>query len=154
LTEELCRIDVRGPLELTVQIGAGDVEAAMLPKAGVDRLPDGAGGAIDRFEVVIGGWRFEVSVEPARHAVLRERAARAAAEHRPLTGTIRAQIPGRVTRVWVSAGDAVEQGARLLAIEAMKMENEVRAPHAGRVEALHVEVGDKVERDNDLVTLG
>ena len=44
---------------------------------------------------------------------------------------IKAQIPGRVVRLWVADGDTVEAGQRLLAIEAMKMENEVRAPRAG-----------------------
>ena len=100
------------------------------------------------------GWRFEVNVESARHAQLREQAARAAGEHRTSASvTLRAQIPGRVTRVWVALGEAVEQGQRLLAVEAMKMENEVRAPHAGRVDTIHVDVGSKVERDDPLVAL-
>jgi biotin carboxyl carrier protein len=148
------RVDVRGPLELTVQLTPDDAAGDDLAGASVERLGATSGSAIDRFEVLIEGWRFEVSVEPARHAALRELAARAAAEHHPVTGTVRAQIPGRVTRVWVTAGDTVEQGARLLAIEAMKMENEVRAPHAGRVDTVHVGAGDKVERDAALVTLG
>ena len=42
-------------------------------------------------------------------------------------------------RLWVAEGDTVEAGQRLLAIEAMKMENEVRAPHAGTVESIAVE---------------
>ena len=48
---------------------------------------------------------------------------------------VKAQIPGRVVRLWVEEGDTVEAGQRLLAIEAMKMENEVRAPRAGTVES-------------------
>ena len=149
------RVHVRGPLELTVQLKPDELSVAGDDRpATVDRLPDGSGGAVDRFEVVIGGWRFEVSVEAAVHAELRERAARAAADYRPATGTsLRAQIPGRITRVWVEAGEEVEQGQRLLAVEAMKMENEIRAPRAGRVEAVHVEVGAKVERDDPLVSL-
>jgi len=47
---------------------------------------------------------------------------------------ITAQIPGRVVRLWVAEGDTVEAGQRLLAIEAMKMENEVRAPRTRRRE--------------------
>lgn len=154
MTAQSSRVEVRGPLELSVQLHPDAISRGGLAEARLERLPDSSGGVVDRFEVVIEGWRFEVAVEPVRHAALREKAARAAAEHRPLTGTVRAQIPGRVTRVWVVPGEAVEQGARLLAIEAMKMENEVRAPHAGKVDAIHVAPGDKVERDSDLVTLG
>lgn len=148
-------MEIRGPLELTVQLRPLEVPAmGDEPAAIVERLPGQAGGSIERFEVVIEGWRFEVAVEPVRHAELRELAARAAGEHRPATAvSLRAQIPGRVTRVWVTEGEQVEQGQRLLAIEAMKMENELRAPRTGRVENVRVEVGATVERDDELVTL-
>jgi len=106
------------------------------------------------FEVLVDGWRFETSAEPARQAELRERAARAAAEHQTGIGiTLRAQIPGRVVRLWVGSGDAVEQGQRLLAIEAMKMENEIRAPHAGTIGRLLVEVGTLVDRNAELLSI-
>jgi biotin carboxyl carrier protein len=149
------RVDVRGPLELTVQLAPDGKTAARASLDGtVDRLPAVAGGAIRRFEVVVDGWRFETSVEHVRHAELREKAARAAREHTPAAAaSLHAQIPGRVTKVWVEAGQAVEAGERLLAVEAMKMENELRAPHAGRVEAVHVEPGQTVERNDPLVSL-
>ncbi len=108
-----------------------------------------------RYEVVVEGWRFEVLVEPLVRAELRDRAARAAAEHAPAVDTtLRAQIPGRVVRVWVAEGDAVEASQRLLAVEAMKMENEIRSPRAGVVRDLKVEVGGLVERDDELLTIG
>ena len=73
--------------------------------------------------------------EPAERAALRERATRlsAAARARRPADRSRPSIPGRVARVWVTAGAEVEAGDRLLSIEAMKMENEIRAPHAGTV---------------------
>ncbi len=108
-----------------------------------------------RFEVVVDGWRFEVTTESASHAELRDRALRSAAEHQ-VKGDVklRAQIPGRIARVWVSDGDQVEEGQRLLAIEAMKMENEIRAPHAGTVRAIKVVPGVRVEREDELLTVG
>ena len=107
-----------------------------------------------RLEVVVGGWRFEATVESAARANLRDRAAReAAAHHRAAELTLRAQIPGRVVRLWVADGEPVEAGQRLLAIEAMKMENEIRAPHAGIVTSLKVDVGALVERHGELLTL-
>jgi biotin carboxyl carrier protein len=107
-----------------------------------------------RLEVVVGGWRFEATVESAARAELKDRAAReAAAHHRAVDLTLRAQIPGRVVRLWITDGEQVEAGQRLLAIEAMKMENEIRAPHAGKVKGLKVDVGSLVERHADLLTI-
>ncbi|MGB9752081.1 MAG: acetyl-CoA carboxylase biotin carboxyl carrier protein subunit [Roseiflexus castenholzii] len=59
-------------------------------------------------------------------------------------GRIKAPIPGLITRVLVSPGEAVELGQPLLVLEAMKMENEIRAPRAGRVTQIHVAPGQSV----------
>ena len=116
--------------------------------------PDDRSAGRRRFEVVVDGWRFEATVEPAEHAALRDRARRVAADHQATSETtLRAQIPGRVARVWVQDGERVDQGQRLLAIEAMKMENEIRAPHAGVIGRIRVEVGARVERNDDLLTV-
>ncbi len=121
-----------------------------LPATAADRAE-----GIRRFEVVVDGWLFEVATEPAVRAELRDRVARSAAEHHATARlTLRAQIPGRVVRLWVAEGETVERGQRLLAIEAMKMENEIRAPQAGTVEDIRVEVGARVERGDGLLSLG
>jgi biotin carboxyl carrier protein len=106
------------------------------------------------YEVVAGGWRFRFAVEDAHQARLRDRARRAAAEHGPaLPQTVKAQIPGRIVSVGVVPGDQVVVGQRLLAVEAMKMENEVRAPRAGTVEAVLVTAGARVELGDELVRI-
>jgi acetyl/propionyl-CoA carboxylase alpha subunit len=46
---------------------------------------------------------------------------------------IAAQMPGKVVRLLVSAGESVEQGQGLVVVEAMKMQNEMKSPKAGRV---------------------
>jgi biotin carboxyl carrier protein len=110
---------------------------------------------IRRFEIVVDGWLFEAATEAASRAELRERVAKEAATHQPTTRvTLRAQIPGRVVRLWVAEGEAVERGQRLMAVEAMKMENEIRAPQAGTVEKINVGIGDRVEKQDELLTLG
>jgi biotin carboxyl carrier protein len=109
------------------------------------------GGAL---EVVVDGWRFELVVEDAERAALRDRAtsARAASSvDGPLD--IHAIIPGRVASVAVVAGDTVTAGSRLLAVEAMKMENDVRAPRDGVVERVAVAAGETVDLGDLLVTL-
>ena len=53
-------------------------------------------------------------------------------------------MPGTVVAVGVAEGDAVEAGAVVVAVEAMKMEHSLRSPVAGVVQLL-VAVGDQVK---------
>ena len=106
-------------------------------------------------EVVVDGWRFEFEVEDAARADLRDRATRDRQAHggagEPLE--IRAIIPGRIASVAVVAGDEVEVGQTLLAVEAMKMQNELRAPRSGVVSRVAVTAGATVELGDVLVVL-
>jgi biotin carboxyl carrier protein len=74
-------------------------------------------------------------------------------EGRPGGGVVRAPMPGLVVRLEVHEGQRVAQGAPLIVVEAMKMENELRAPREGRVAKIHVKRGAAVERGAILVTL-
>ncbi len=105
-------------------------------------------------EVVVAGWRFELEVEDADLADLRDRATtdRAAALHDGPT-EVRAIIPGRVISVDVAVGDIVAAGQRLLAVEAMKMENELRAPRDGIVERVTTATGQTVEPGDTLIVI-
>lgn len=46
---------------------------------------------------------------------------------------VQAPMPGKVVRVLVNAGDAVEEGQGVVVVEAMKMQNEMKSPKAGTV---------------------
>ena len=59
-------------------------------------------------------------------------------------GRLTAPMPGKIIAVLVAAGAAVEKGAPLLIMEAMKMEHTISAPLAGVVEAVFFAVGDQV----------
>ena len=149
------------PTERTPAAAAEELDVAAaragLPRPVVRRLSDSpaqraAGQA--RWEVVAGGWRFEVIVEDAARAALRDRAGRAGGDNAgPARLVVRAQIPGRVVSVGVHDGQSVEAGQRLLSVEAMKMENEIRAQRAGRVERVAVRPGQRVERGDELAVL-
>ena len=56
-----------------------------------------------------------------------------------------APMPGRVLKVLVAEGDAVEAGQALVIVEAMKMENEVKARAAAVVDKVLVQAGATVE---------
>ncbi len=57
---------------------------------------------------------------------------------------VMAPMPGKLIRVLVKAGDAVEAGQGLAVIEAMKMQNEIRSPKRGKVERVLMKEGQNV----------
>ena len=124
-------------------------------RALIGAAPLRTGGSGETIEVVVDGWRFELEVEDARRAALRQRATRrGTAADAGGRSDIRAIIPGRVVAVSVVAGDTVVAGQTLLVIEAMKMQNELRAPRDGRVESVEVGVGETIDLGRRLVVLG
>lgn len=62
-----------------------------------------------------------------------------------------APMPGIVTKVWVKDGEKVQVGAKLLALEAMKMEHMVCAPKEGLIKSVHYQIGDQVEEGCELI---
>jgi len=71
-------------------------------------------------------------------------AARAADQDQRAGGLV-APMPGKITRVLVSTGQAVDKGDPLMVLEAMKMEHTIIAPAGGTVTGVPFEVGDQVE---------
>lgn len=69
-------------------------------------------------------------------------------------GTIKALMPGRVTRILVAEGETVRKGAGLMILEAMKMENEIQAPADGTIDRIFVTAGQTVESGAELLHLG
>lgn len=68
-------------------------------------------------------------------------------------GPVLAPMPGTVTVVDVAEGQQVTAGARLLVVEAMKMEHVLTAPVDGVVRELRVRPGGTVERDAVLLVV-
>jgi acetyl/propionyl-CoA carboxylase alpha subunit len=64
-----------------------------------------------------------------------------------------APMPGKVVRVQVEAGTAVEKGAGVIVVEAMKMQNEMKAPRAGMLVSVNVKPGDTVNAGDVLAVL-
>jgi biotin carboxyl carrier protein len=87
-------------------------------------------------EIVVNGRAFAVEVFDPRE--MRARKSAGAGEG---CQNIAAMMPGKVVRILVAQGDAVEAGQGLIVVEAMKMQNEMKSPKAGRV----VEVKTKAD---------
>lgn len=118
---------------------AGEASAARAePDAVAVRAPDGA-------IWVHADGRAQRIVPVDRRTALERRLA-AAERGGAADPVLRAPMPGTVTAVLVRDGDAVEAGAAILAIEAMKMEHRVVAPFAG-VARVSVAVGAQVSRE-------
>ena len=128
------------------------------PARGIGRLVDGTTsvpvlveGAGSEWVVTLRGRRVPVTVRTWRERLLAEAETAAGAHAGPIE--VRATLPGLVVAVGVAVGDEVPEGATLLTIEAMKMQNEVRAPRAGTVIEVAVAAGQAVATGASLVRL-
>jgi acetyl-CoA/propionyl-CoA carboxylase, biotin carboxylase, biotin carboxyl carrier protein len=68
-------------------------------------------------------------------------------------GPVRSPMPGTVTLVEVTDGEAVTAGQRLVVVEAMKMEHVLTAPVDGTVSGLRVKPGTTVAKDAVLLAV-
>lgn len=93
---------------------------------------------------------------PLRRHTLREQlteryATKGAGEHTDLT--IKAPMPGLITRILRNEGSMVTAGEGILVIEAMKMENELRAARSGTVKRIFVKEKLTVEKGDPLFSI-
>ena len=102
----------------------------------------GAQGARGRGSLVVavGAEEYAVTLTDPKHL----RGARVAGGHDAGRAQVAAPMPGKVVRVLVERGQAVEAGAGLVVVEAMKMQNELKSPKSGTVVELRVEAGATV----------
>lgn len=120
------------------------------------------------YSVLLNGRSFDARIEPApegwavhiagRRLVLevsdpRRLGRKRAGLEREGRVRLNAIMPGKVIRVLVAEGDAVEAGQGILVIEAMKMQNELKAPKAGRIVTLATQVGATVAAGEALAVL-
>jgi pyruvate carboxylase len=100
---------------------------------------------------------FELNGQP-REVNVRDRSLRVVERAHPKAdpadpGQVAAPTAGVVSGIAVQANHAVERGAKLLTLEAMKMQSNIYAPISGRVTKLLVGPGQHVEAKDLLVTI-
>jgi biotin carboxyl carrier protein len=66
---------------------------------------------------------------------------------------VSAPMPGKIVRILVQVGDAVDAKQGLFVVEAMKMQNEIRSPKSGKVERLLVTEGQTVNAGEALAII-
>lgn len=66
---------------------------------------------------------------------------------------VKAQMPGKIVKSFITAGQKITKGTPLLVLEAMKMENELKAPISGTIDQCDFEVGQAVESGQLLITI-
>jgi biotin carboxyl carrier protein len=98
--------------------------------------------------VTIDGYRFEIEVRDPRRWTQKSGARGAEGLQ-----NVKAPMPGKIVRVLVAVGDAVEAGHGLVVVEAMKMQNEMKAARPGRVSSVAAKQGDTVAAGQVLLTL-
>ncbi|WP_082484902.1 acetyl/propionyl/methylcrotonyl-CoA carboxylase subunit alpha [Microbacterium sp. Leaf151] len=129
LEDDAGRIHAVAPAEVDARVTGGPVEYWVHAAGGAHRL----------------------RVVSRRDAAARRRAAAGRAPG-AVDPELVAPLPGTVVAVHIADGDVVEAGARLVTIEAMKMEHTVIAPHAGTV-LLRTTAGAQVARDAVVATV-
>jgi 3-methylcrotonyl-CoA carboxylase alpha subunit len=102
--------------------------------------------------VVAHGDRRHVFHGGRAHVLQRvDRLAQAAGGVEEEGGGLVAPMPGKVIALVAAPGAAVEKGATLLVLEAMKMEHAIVAPRAGTVRAFRCAAGEQVAEGAELV---
>jgi pyruvate carboxylase subunit B len=66
---------------------------------------------------------------------------------------IHSQTPGNVWKILKNPGDSVEEGEKIMILEAMKMEIDIAAPSAGTIKSINVNVNDTVADGQLLATM-
>jgi biotin carboxyl carrier protein len=94
----------------------------------------------DTVHVSYKGRQYVVEPKPSRVLVAAD----------PLSGEIRAPMPGQIVDVRVQTGQKVAKGDVLLVLEAMKTQQPFTAPFDGSVVALFVQVGTPVNEGDVL----
>lgn len=69
-------------------------------------------------------------------------------------GFVKSPLPGVILDVHVKEGDQVKIGAKLITLEAMKMENNINADKEGTVKSVKVKKGDSVLEGDLLIEIG
>ncbi|MDO8432344.1 MAG: biotin/lipoyl-containing protein [Candidatus Binatus sp.] len=140
---------------LRARIGDREVAAEFLADANagvlrgtltIDGRRYAISGARRKESIIVGVGPASFEFKPAESGARRHARGLAAPE-------ITAPMPGKVLKLMVEEGDAVEAGQPLVVIEAMKMETTLSAESAAIVKRVRVAIGEMVDHGAVLIEL-
>ena len=124
----------------------------------------------EKRKVIVDGQEFDVEVEvengkwlatvegrtfaieiPDSGPVVKKR--RAGGGKKKKSGTVSANIPGKIVTIEVSEGQEVTEGQVILILEAMKMQNEIQAPISGKIVEINCHSGESIEANMPLIVI-
>ena len=103
-----------------------------------------------KWHATVEGKTFEVEIPDSGPVVKKKRAG---GGKKKKSGTVSANIPGKIVTIEVEVGQEVEEGQVILILEAMKMQNEIQAPISGKVTSVNCEEGQSIEANVPLVVI-
>jgi len=103
-----------------------------------------------KWHATVEGTTFEVEL-PDSGPVVKKR--RAGGGKKKKSGTVSANIPGKIVTIEVEVGQEVQEGQVILILEAMKMQNEIQAPVSGTVTSVNCDEGQSIEANVPLVVI-
>ena len=98
----------------------------------------------DAAVISIDGLEIPMQVRDARTALLEQAASAVPRAAGP--ATVRAPIPGLVTKIRLRVGARVKRHEPVLILDAMKLENEITSPREGVLRSIDVKPGQAVDR--------
>lgn len=108
-------------------------------------------------EVVDGKWlatvmgkTFTIEIPDATPTAQKKRSS---GKKKKKSGTVSANIPGKIVTIEVKEGQQVSEGQVVLILEAMKMQNEIQAPVNGTVISVNCGEGDSIEANVPLIVI-
>lgn len=103
-----------------------------------------------KWKATVGGQTFDIEMP---EAAVTAKPRRSGGRKKKKSGTVSANIPGKVVTVEVEVGQEVIEGQVILILEAMKMQNEIQAPVSGTVVSVHCDEGEAIEANVPLVVI-
>ena len=102
------------------------------------------------WKATVGGQTFEIEMPEVAVAA---KPRRSGGRKKKKSGTVSANIPGKVVTVEVEEGQVVVEGQVILILEAMKMQNEIQAPVSGTFVSVECSEGEAIEANVPLVVI-
>lgn len=102
-------------------------------------------------QVEINGRKHRVKIENELDALIRQMGFSNQVIHK--AKEVKAPMPGTVLDLFVEVGQTIQEGEKLLILEAMKMENVLKAPGEGVIKEVKVGKGKAVNKNEILIVL-